>query len=291
MKPNAHQLIAFAQVMREGSFSAAARKMGVTQSALSQHVGKLETLIGARLMTRDASGLALTQAGSDLFDLAERFASLTAEIDAHLTGYSRFESGHLNIIANAPQPALSAIARYSRDFPRIEISFTLFDWTRTMAMLSEQTVDIAFITRPRLTGDCEFKRVSSTRYVLYVPQDHPLAGRQQISLADLRGETLILPERGSLTLKVVGEALARHGIEPQRRLNTTTFPVMKEAILHGVGVGIFLASAAAPHDNLAEIPVAELTDSFDIHAAVPRHKLGLRLVMSFWESLETAPSR
>lgn len=286
MKANAHQLLAFAQVIREGSFSAAAQKMGVTQSALSQHVGKLEERVGTRLMTRSASGLDLTRTGAELFALAEQFSSLTTEIEERLSGYGSFESGHLNIIANAPQPALRAIARYGRAYPNVQINFTLVDWTRTQAMLSDHAVDIAFITRPRMTRDCVYRKVCETTYVFYVPAGHPWAGRRRVSLAALAQETLILPERGSLTQKVVSAALGQRGIVPRRQLTTTTFPVMKEAILHGVGVGIFLSEATAPSDALVEVEIEELTERFEIHIASPKQKAGLRLIQSFWEEVQ-----
>lgn len=286
MKTSTYQIIAFAQVMQEGSFSAAAQKMGVTQSALSQHVGKLEQQVGARLIARSPTGLALTPAGTELFELAERFASLSTEIDEKLLGYSNFDTGHLNIIANAPQPALSSITHYGRAFPKVEINFTLFDWTRTMAMLSDHSVDIAFITRPRFNKDCVYKKLCEATYVMYLPADHTLAGRRTVSLQEVSAETLILPERGSLTQKVVSQALAKHGVTPRRHLNTTTFPVMKEAILMGSGIGIFLSNAAAPHEGLVQVPIDELDERFEIFAAAPKHKFGLRLVKSFWDELD-----
>lgn len=286
MKTNPHQLVAFAHVIRAGSFSSAARKLGVTQSALSQQVGKLEERVGARLMTRSATGLDLTKPGAELFELADQLASLTDEIDDRLSGYSNFDSGHLSIIANAPQPALAAIAHYGQRFPKVEINFTLFDWTRTTAMLSEHSVDLAFITRPRKSANIVYKKLCDAKYVMYLPASHPLAQAPELSLHDIGNDTMILPETGSLTQKVVSEALEKQGISPARRLNTTTFPVMKEAILQGAGVGVFLADAAARHEGLAQVPITELTQSYEIFAAAPKHKIGLRLVRSFWDDLD-----
>lgn len=290
MKMNPHRFNAFAQVVRAGSFSGAARALGVTQSAVTQHVSNLEAEVGAQLVQRRAQGVELTHAGRDLYDLAERHAALTQEIDEKLAGYSSFQHGQLDIIANAPQPALSSIAAFGALYPQIEINFTLYDWTRASAMLANHEVDLAFITRPRMREDCHYKKVSDTAYVLYVPLGHPLAGRAEVSLGELSGETLILPERGSLTQKVVSEAMARHGARARRQVTMTTFPVMKEAILHGVGVGIFLANAAPPHERLIGVPIRELPERFEIFAAVPRYKIGLRLIKSFWDELVVEPA-
>lgn len=285
MKSNSHQLLAFARVMREGSFSAAADKLGVTQSALSQHVKKLEQSVGSQVLIRGPNGLELTRVGAEVFELAEQFASLSKEIDDRLLGYSNFDTGFLNIAANAPQPALTSIARYGHSYPNVEISFSLFDWTRTMAMLTDHSVDIAFVTQPRFLNNCIYKKLCETTYVLYAKADHPLAHFSSVPLSALAAETLILPEKGSLTQKVVSKALRLNAVEPRRSLITTSFPVMKDAILHGIGVGIFLADAATRTDGLKQIKIDDLDEVFEIHAAVPKHKARFRLVRTFWDEL------
>ena len=63
MRPNHHQFIAFSYVVREGSFSAAARRLGVTQSTVTQHVSKLEELVGSELLLRRRDGVSLTPTG------------------------------------------------------------------------------------------------------------------------------------------------------------------------------------------------------------------------------------
>lgn len=287
MKSISHQLLAFSKVMHEGSFSAAASKLGVTQSALSQHIKKLEQRVGAPVMIRVPNGLELTSVGAELFELAEQYASLTSEIDERLLGYSQFDTGYLNIVANAPQPALTSIANYALCYPKVEVSFSLVDWTRTMSMLSAHSVDIAFVTQPRFLDDCIYKKLCETNYVMYVSSEHPLSQHACVSLDVLKDETLILPEKGSLTQKVVAKALRESEVTPRTKLITTSFPVMKEAILHGIGVGIFLEGAATRNDGLKQLPIRELGERFDIFAAVPKHKARLRLVRTFWDDLNS----
>ena len=81
MRPNHHQFIAFSYVVREGSFSAAARRLGVTQSTVTQHVSKLETLVGSQLLIRSRDGVSLTPTGQDFFELADRLVTLDCEIE------------------------------------------------------------------------------------------------------------------------------------------------------------------------------------------------------------------
>ncbi|MEL6648005.1 MAG: LysR family transcriptional regulator [Pseudomonadota bacterium] len=278
---NPYQFKAFSQVVRQGSFSAAARAMGVSQSAVTQHVANLESTVGVRLLIRAREGVQLTSTGQEFFDLADRYAVLDAVIDEKLRGYCEFSQGQLRIIANAPQPALGLITRYAADYPDVNIDFAICDWTKAMELLQTHQTDIAIVTDPTKQEDWHYVPVTRARYVLYVRQDHPLAARNTIALQDLAGETLLLPETGSLTQRVVTGALNKHGLTVRRIVKLTGFPVMKEAILEGLGVGIFLQNSAQKNNELRELRIQELTRAHETSVVIPNYKLDLRLTQSF----------
>ena len=278
---NPYQFKAFSKVVREGSFSAAARVMGVSQSAVTQHVANLEKTVGVRLLIRARDGVQLTSTGQEFFDLADRFAVLDAVIDEKLRGYSEFSEGHLRIIANAPQPALRLISKYAALYPDVNIDFALCDWTRAMELLQNQQTDIAIVTDPSKQDDWHYVPICRARYVLYLRKDHPLASRNAVCLNDLMPETLLLPETGSLTQRIVTGALKSNGLTIRRIVKVTSFPVMKEAILEGLGVGIFLENSAQKETKLREVRIEELTREHETSLVVPNYKLDLRLTQSF----------
>ena len=276
-----HQFAAFAHVVREGSFSAAAVKLGVTQSAVTQHMGKLETAVGSKLLTRGTDGVALTSTGRELYELADRYATLDQLIEEKLDRYANLDAGHLRIIANAPLPALRLIAEYAARYPEVEIDFTLFDWTSAMGLLREGQVDVAIITAASTSNNWVSGTICETRYVSYMRCGDDLANSKQVSLADVALRRLLLPERGSLTQRVVTKAFQTAGLQMGRVVKTTTFPVMKEAILQGVGVGIFLENSTAEDSLLVSRPITEMTEQYRTSWVVPRDKRNLRLIDSF----------
>ena len=278
---NPHQFKALAQVVRDGSFSAAARTMGVSQSAVTQHISKLEAIVGVRLLVRDRDGIHLTTTGQEFFELADRYATFDALAEEKLRGYTELTKGHLRFIANAPQPALELIARYAKAYPDVGIDFSLVDWTTAMEMLRTHQTDIAIVTDPTPRKDWHRVKIASARYVLYMLRDHDLAAASEISLKDIMSDTLLLPEVGSLTQRVVTSALEKHKLTPKRIVKTTTFPVMKEAILEGLGVGIFLEDSAVKASQLAERPIRELPHRHETCVVIPNYKLDLRLTQSF----------
>ena len=93
MRPNHHQFEAFAYVVREGSFSAAATRLGVTQSTITQHIAKLEKSVGTLLLVRGRDGVELTPAGQDFYDLADRMVALDAEVSERLEGFNAMKRG------------------------------------------------------------------------------------------------------------------------------------------------------------------------------------------------------
>ncbi len=285
---NPHQFKAFAHVIREGSISAAAKSLGVSQSAITQHISKLEKTVGVRLMIRGRDGVELTATGQEFYELADRYAALDALIGEKLEGFSDLTRGQLKIIANAPQPALHLISRYADAYPDVDIDFSLFDWSTAMELLMKQQTDIGIVTDPTHRADWQIIPIQSARYVMYVRRDHPLAQKELASLSDLQGETLLLTEAGSLTRRIVNAALQKMNITPRRIVKTTTFPVMKEAILEGLGVGIFLEASAKNTGQLAELPIAELPTRHETCLVVPKHKLDLRLTKSFVTIVEQA---
>lgn len=285
---NPHQFKAFAHVVREGSLSAAAKALGVSQSAVTQHITNLETAVGVRLLLRGRDGVELTSTGQEFYELADRYASLDALIGEKLEGYSSLTQGHLRIIANAPQPALRLITRYAHIHKEVNIDFSLFDWSTAMEMLHKQQIDIAIVTDPTERANWHRMPIVSSRYVLYAHSSHRLAKRSSISLSEVMSETLLLPESGSLTQRVVTSALREYDLHPRRIVRTTTFPVMKEAILEGLGVGIFLEDSARNANHLSAVPIKELTARHETCLVVPKHRMDLRLIQSFVRIAEDA---
>lgn len=289
MKPNYYQITAFTYACREGSFSRAAQRLGVTQSSITQHVAKLEKAMGTQLFLRRRDGLEITSAGRDLFALTEQMAALEQRIQEKVQDFAALEDGHLRIIANAPRPILPVIAAYNRRYPKVRIDFTLFDWTSAMSLLRDFGVDIALITEPALTDNLFGMPVGETCYKAHLLAGHPLATREAISLSDLVNETVIVPEHGSLTLREFQKAQARSGVVLSRIMRTTTFPVVKEAVLHGAGIGILLDGCLYPSPEIVAVPITELPQTYRNYLVTPMHKRHLRLIESFIEVMEQLP--
>lgn len=284
-KVSPYQISAFTEAARSKSFSKAAALMGVTQSSISQHVANLEDHVGAKLLIRRREGLELTQAGRELFEVSDRLRTLEQLVEEKIGNYADLETGHLTIVANAPRPAMPVIAKYLAQHPRVSIEFSLKSWEAAVESLTAREVDIAMIVEAPADDTLWIGEIGRTRYKAFVSRSHPMANRKKISLADLATETVILPEDGSLTQTLVRQKAADLGVALQKVVRTTTFPVVKEAILHGIGVGFMLEDGQFDSTNLVALEIAEMGESFRNCLVTPREKRDLRLVSSFCDAV------
>src|SRR5881409_2025908 len=127
-RENFNDLLAFLAVARERSFTRAAAKLGVSQSALSHTIRGLEARLGIRLLTRTTRSVSPTEAGERLLHtLAPRFDEIDAEIAA-LTELRRKPAGKIRITATeyaADAILLPKLARLLREYPDIKVEIAI----------------------------------------------------------------------------------------------------------------------------------------------------------------------
>ncbi|MEL6573236.1 MAG: LysR family transcriptional regulator [Pseudomonadota bacterium] len=281
MRPNHHQFVAFAYVVREGSFSAAANELGVTQSTITQHVAKLEQNVGAQLLWRRRDGVEVTPTGQSLYDLADRLVAVETAIGERLEGFASMKEGRIKVIANAPQPALGIIRRFHEAYPSIQIDFGLHDWTTATVMLRDRLADVGLVTDPPKNEEWDRHLLMETRYVAYQSAADVRTLGSTTSLKELASHSLILPEKGSLTQKIVQSKLRDLGISPPRIVNMTTFPLICEAVLQGIGVAIFLRQSSLIKDGIQEVEITDLDQIHETWLVAPKDKAKLRLISEF----------
>lgn len=275
MTPTPQQAAALVHVVREGSFTRAARAMGVTQSAVTQQVAKMEAGLGTRLLLRGADGVTPTPAGEEFYDLCARIETLRDTLAERARAFASIEGGTLRIIANAPQPALRMIAAAMKRLPGLEIAFALHDWTTAVRMMRGRRADLGIITEtPEIEGFTRHE-VARARYGLY----SCASGSREVApdLSDLARETLILLEAGSYTERTLRRAFAEAGRPLPRLLQVTGFPLMKEAVLAGLGHGVFLSSSAEDDPRLRFDAMPTLPQ-VTTYAVVPRERRASRIV-------------
>ena len=160
------EMAIFAQVVDSGGFSAAARHLGVTTSAVSRHVARLEAHLGGRLLLRTTRALSLTELGEQVHVACAQMLSTAREVHAMAGSYSARPNGVIRVSAPVVfgqtwlAPRLpDFLARY----PEVDVRLTLIDRTVDLA---EDGVDLAIRIARDLAPGLAARPLCAMRYVL-----------------------------------------------------------------------------------------------------------------------------
>ena len=176
-------LLALEAVAREGSFGAAARRLGYTQSAVSQQIAALERIVGARLIDRPGGPrrVSMTAAGALLLRHADAIVARIAAAQADLAALADGAAGPLRVgvFQSVGQHILPEVMRrFGASWPRIDVQLTESASDEELLELVERgELDLAFADLPLTDGPFEAVELLRDPYVLVVPADSPLAGR------------------------------------------------------------------------------------------------------------------
>lgn len=191
---------AFVQAAELGSFSAAARRMGKAQSAVSTAIANLEIDSGVELFDRSARNPVLSKAGAALLPNAKGILLSNQEFLAKATSMSDGVEENLVIAIEhgiSTFPLLDLLHAFSDAFPHVTLKLTSPGPAEIAKLLRDDAVDIGLMTeQERYPQGFQFRGVGHSKFVPVCGRHHPLAGKFQVSHADLREHReLILQKR------------------------------------------------------------------------------------------------
>jgi LysR family transcriptional regulator, regulator for metE and metH len=247
------------EVDQKGTLTAAARALGLTQSALSHAARKLEQELGAELWQREGRGLRLTPAGRHLLSFAERVLPQFEHAERIVGQMARGERGTLRIGMEC-HPCyrwlLKVVEPYFRQYSDVEVDVKQKFQFGGVGALFAYEIDMLVTPDPLPRKGLRFEPVFDYEQVLVVGRDHPLAERRHVLPADLSAETLITYPVEIERLDVYSQFLLPAGCAPKRHRTIETTDIMLQLVASGRGV------AALPHWLVAEyekdIPVTPI---------------------------------
>ena len=253
------QLRAFDAVAREGSFSKAADRLGLTQPAVTVQVRALEEAYGVSLFDRTGGGVSLTGLGHALFALTQQSHGIEEQVEELLAASFKLERGQLRLAAGGPHVAMGLIAAFIGRYPAIELEVSLGNYEQVWRRLLERQADIAVMTNPpddeRIVG----LPVAEQRVVALVPGKHRFAGRRSIRLQDLRDEAVIFREAESVTQRLVDRSLGEAGVVLDPILRLGSREAIHEAVAKELGIGFVLDQETGEDGRVSTVKLSDVT--------------------------------
>jgi DNA-binding transcriptional LysR family regulator len=191
-------LAALEAVVEEGSFGRAARRLGYTQSAVSQQIAQLEKVVGAKLLERPGGPRAVspTDAGRLLLRHADAIVARLAAAQADMAALQAGEAGPLRVgilqsVGARLLPGL--LLRFKQEFPRVSVQVIEGNRpTDLLPLVESGELDLTFSELPLPEGPFDWAELLRDPYVLLVSAESPLATRDSAPpLRELAGIPLI----------------------------------------------------------------------------------------------------
>ena len=184
----------FVAVAQEGNMTRAARKLLISQPALSRQIAELEAELGVKLFSRKSRHLALTPAGHYLLEQAQEILDLTAKTKRNLTKAS-FISGDLTIAAGESlgmQRVMNVVSAIIKEHPSVKIHLLSGDYSYAERKLDNGTVDFAVIIgNVPLANYASLTLPERDTWGILMPANDPLAQKAVIKPGDLQGRSLL----------------------------------------------------------------------------------------------------
>jgi LysR family transcriptional regulator for metE and metH len=232
-------LAIISEVERQGSLTAAASQLNLTQSALSHAVAKLEDQIGTKIWRREGRSLQPTQAGEWLLAVANRLLPQLSHAEERLRQMAQGERGKLRIGMECHpcyQWLLKIVAPYLDAWPRVEVDVRQKFQFGGIGALFGHEIDMLVTPDPLYKPGLRFTPVFDYEQVLVVGPDHKLRDAPFVVPHQLADETLITYPVATDRLDIYTEFLMPAGISPRQHKPIETTDIMLLMVAHGRGV-------------------------------------------------------
>jgi DNA-binding transcriptional LysR family regulator len=250
----------FVAVAEERSFTRAAARIHLVQSALSVSVRSLERELGSRLFERTTHHVELTDAGRALLVEARR---TLAAAEAARNAVAAVHGGVRGTVRVGIMHSLTLIdlgnllARYNRERPQVQIvpSVAPGGSTELARQVTEGRLDLAFAALPGYPQGLTVRPLASEPMSLACPPDHPFASRRVVPLAELDGARFVDLPSGWGTRRSIDQIFLESGLQREIVVEVADLPTIVDLVTAGFGFAFLSPSLVPDSRRIALRPV------------------------------------
>ncbi len=252
------QLEYFCAAVRCQSITQAAKKMYVTQPAISGAIRELEKEFSVNLFSHVGNKLVLTQEGEGFYHRAEALLREveTARLQLHDLGNAK-KTVHVGI---PPLWGTTFFPDLLRDFqrknPDIHLTFYEYGSARAARLVQEEELDVALVNMDlNEPGQFQSLCIGRDSFVAAVDPAHPLAKKESVTLEELAREPLVMYNTDSTQNSTIHKRFRQMGKTPEVLIYTSQIYTMKSMIHNNTCVSFFFSSLLQDHPDIVGIPI------------------------------------
>ena len=243
------QLKAFLAIAEAKTFTAGARRVNVTQAAISMQIRQLEEEVGLQLFTRTPRRVILTEAGEYLLERARKILREHDSALAEIAEVAGAELGRLRIGTASGTFAMHQLPwiliRLKEKYPNSDLTVSSGTSQKLVDRMMHGEIDIAFVSLPVDNANITTESIFSDEIVAIAHPKHPLAKDKYISAAALAGEDLILGEQGGNTRRMIDEFFNAANVKPNITMELSRQEAINLMVENNLGVGMAGAKSVA----------------------------------------------
>ncbi|WP_332888221.1 LysR substrate-binding domain-containing protein [Trinickia dabaoshanensis] len=273
---------AFYETARQGSVTAAAKRLDVSQPTITSRIQQLERHYGVELFHRRGNRLDLSETGASLMPLIGQMLQIENDIDLTLRNEQELRTGTLRVGTTGPFYILPAIAAFRRQYPAVRISIQIGNSQQVLEALVDFRIDIAVSSQQN--DDQRFIRhtIANDRLVAVVHRAHPLALRDAVSLEEVGEHTLLVREPGSRTRMLMEQVLEQAGVDiPPSVIELGSREAVREAVRCEMGCTLMPRGEVGENPDLRAIAIADDMPSMREYLYYLDARAGTRLISAF----------
>ncbi len=248
------QLKAFLAIAEAKTFTAGARRVNVTQAAISMQIRQLEDEVGLQLFTRTPRRVIITEAGEILLDRARKILREHDSALAEIAELGGAEHGRLRIGSASAEFATQQMPRIlqgiKKKFPNADLKVRAGTSQILVDKIMHGEIDIAFVSLPVDNSSITTDLLFSDEIVAIAHPGHGRANEKFISAAGLAGEKLILGERGGNTRRMIDDFFNAANVRPNIVMELSRQEAINQMVENNLGVGT--AGAKTIADEIRE---------------------------------------
>ena len=248
------QARAFLAVAVEGSFTAAARRLNVSQPTVTSQVGLIEKRYRIELFHRTGRGVRLTSAGVALLPILRRMFASFEEALAYLDDLRGLRQGHLRVGSYGPYDVTALVARYRKRFPALSVSVDFANSRILAEKLLNYDLDVAVLASTERREEFLAMPFRQPQLIAIAPRNETWSKRDNLRPKDLAGQTLIVRETGSIARQAFEKLLLEAGISKPRCSFNSREGVLS-AVAAGMGISAIFDEGLLPEDKVVRLPM------------------------------------
>jgi DNA-binding transcriptional LysR family regulator len=239
-------LQAFVEVAEHNSFSEAAEALYLTQPAVSKRVAQLESELGTRLFDRIGRRVSLSSAGTLLLPQAKRLLNdarelrrMVSDLAGEVRGRLLMGTSHHIGLHRLPTP----LKRFTEAFPEVELDIRFMDSEAACRAVEAGDLELAIVTLPPETpANLQVETIWDDPLAFMVGLDHPLAGRSDVTFAELLSFPAVLPGNTTYTRGILERAVRTTGIPLNVAMATNYLETLHMLVATGLGWSLLPAT-------------------------------------------------